>query len=128
MAKFKLGETYTRPEIHQQCGGGLRDYLPHVDGRVVCACVTLELNPAAPAVLLVGTGEDIERYGQVLAQQSEPIPVFIKQDANAWQFWGYHRATGSSKDAQEIALWEERAERDDLKLIIFMEKVRQEPS
>src|SRR4051812_28910981 len=44
--------------------GGLQDYLPHINGRVVAGCFSKDLNPQAPNVILPGTGPEIERRGR----------------------------------------------------------------
>jgi hypothetical protein len=78
-----LGETYTREEIHQKLSGDQQSYLPHVDGRVVCACLRPDSNPEAPRTLLVGEGDEIQHWGRQLTQQNGPIPVFVRADSHA---------------------------------------------
>src|SRR5664279_2072633 len=92
---FTVGTEYTRAEIHEQVGGGVQAYLPTKGGKVVAACVTRELNPRAPQVILCGKGARIEPTGAHLASQSEPVPVFIKHGVNRWEFQGWFRAVAS---------------------------------
>ena len=92
---FNVGTEYTRAEIHEQVGGGVQPYLPTKGGKVVAACVTKELNPRAPRVILCGKGARIEPTGSILAAQSDPVPVFVKRSVNRWKFRGWFRAVAS---------------------------------
>lgn len=56
---LKEGEYYTRQEIHILLGGGIQDYLPHKDGKVLCGCLTKDLNPDVPDVVLIGHDTEI---------------------------------------------------------------------
>ena len=85
---FKLGETYTRAEIHELLGGSIQSFLPTVQGRVVCACLTKKMNPGAPFIILVGSKPRVLQAGLTLAEQSAPIPVFLKEAPNAWMYNG----------------------------------------
>jgi len=91
MNSFARFHPYTRREIADTLGGGVQDYLPHHDGQVVCACLTPELNPEAPNVILAGTGPDIIRWAEVFAKQRDFVPVFLKRATNAWQYVGRYR-------------------------------------
>src|SRR5215207_4240226 len=77
-AMFQEDHCYTRNHIHTQLGGGLQDYLPHKEGRIVCACLRPDTNPDAPDILLVGSGAVIYRWACVFCSQKFPIPTFIK--------------------------------------------------
>ena len=68
---FVRGQTYTRQEIHDQLGGDLQSYLPHVQGEVVCGCFTRRLDPNAPDQVLVGEGPDVVKYARVFAAQGK---------------------------------------------------------
>jgi len=92
---FKTGSDYTRDEIHATLGGSTQSYLPTVGGRVVAVCVTPELNPRAPRVILCGQGPRRVAAGAALAKQTEPLPVFLKRAVNSWQFQGTMRVVAS---------------------------------
>lgn len=79
MPTFQQGESYTRKEIREAVGGGLQDDLPHQDGRVVAACLSPELNPEAPSVVLPGLGPEIQRWAEVFAKQRGAVPTFLKR-------------------------------------------------
>jgi hypothetical protein len=121
---FVEGRNYTRMEIHEARGGGLQDYLPHCDGRVVAVCITPEMNPNAPEVLLVGSSEDVQRYGAILAAQRQALPVFLKVGASEWQYRGDYVVTGSSTAPEEVTRWATASGRADVTRVVFMQRGR----
>jgi hypothetical protein len=86
-----VGKGYTRRQIHEVCGGGVQDYLPHKNGQVACACLSLGYNPNAPHEVLAGYGPGIERWARVFAVQKTYVPVFIKKGVNFWEYVGDYR-------------------------------------
>jgi hypothetical protein len=88
---FEIGHEYTRDEIHAELGGSKVSYLPTMNGRVVAACLTRDLNPRAPHVVICGNGPQISSAGRALASQSHGIPVFLKLAVNRWEFQGLFR-------------------------------------
>jgi hypothetical protein len=119
---FELHHLYTRREIADALGGGVQDYLPHRDGRVVCACLSTELNPDAPNVILAGTGPDIVRWGKAFTQQRYFVPVFMKRATNAWQYVGRYRVAQSTEEPKEISRWEAVSGRkDDIAIVLYLE-------
>jgi hypothetical protein len=60
------------------------------------------MNPRAPAVIYVGRGPRKEKAAASLAAQAEAIPVFEKQESNAWRFIGTFKGTKYSQTATEI--------------------------
>ncbi|MBI3896099.1 MAG: hypothetical protein HY313_09230 [Acidobacteria bacterium] len=119
---FQLGEYYTRADIHNELGGGIQDFLPHVDGRVVCGCFTSDLNPNAPWEILPGNGPDIIHWAEVFRQQGNAIPVFLKREVNRWEYTGMWRAGEIIKNQQEIAEREQRTGRTDISMIVTLIK------
>lgn len=92
---FNVGCEYTRDDIHDRLGGSKQSYLPTTSGRVVAACVKLEMNPQAPKVVLCGRGKVIATAGASLAKQHEPIPIFIKRGVNRWEYQGTFKVTAA---------------------------------
>jgi len=94
---------YTRDQIHDQLGGEKQTYLPMLDGKVVCVCLTKEDNPKAPEVVLVGgEGKTIVKRAEILSNQVNSIPVFMKDCSNSWRCEGYYVADGYKTDAATI--------------------------
>lgn len=85
---FNVGSEYTRDYIHDRLGGSKQSYLPTKSGKVVAACVKLEMNPQAPNVVLCGRGKVIASAAATLARQHESIPIFIKRGINRWEYRG----------------------------------------
>jgi hypothetical protein len=122
MTEFALRRLYSRPEISDAIDGGVQDFLPHRDGKVVCACLSVELNPDAPHVILVGNGPDVSRWGEVFARQREFVPVFIKRAANAWQYVGRFRVEAQSTAADDLSRWESVSNRPGaLTRVLYLE-------
>lgn len=105
------GETYTREQIHQKLGGDQQSYLPHVDGDVVCACLRPKANPDAPRTILVGEGENIERWGRQLTRQDGSIPIFLRERTNSWRYRGKYMVVSSTTDPPVLARHEDAAEK-----------------
>lgn len=115
---FEVGAEYTRNDIYAQCGGSKQAYLPMVAGKVVAICVKTELNPLAPQVILCGKGPQIAATGALLADQSGPVPVFVKRGVNRWEYRGLMRllathtsgprfeslVAGSGRDPEDISM------------------------
>ena len=98
---FVVARTYTRREIHNALGGSMQAYLPTVQQRVVCGCFkpTPRYNPDAPEKVTIGRVED-RAEPRLVAQQTDPIPVFLFRESNAWEYMGRYRCTGLSTDQQ----------------------------
>ena len=111
---FEMHKTYSREEITKIVGGQPRDYLPTRDGRVVCGCFRREpsWNPDAPHKITFGEGDGensrVLRAAEIVASQSDAIPIFIRSASKAWEYVGEYRCTGVSTDpdqcrAEEVA-------------------------
>ena len=95
---------FTREQIAEMHGGGTRGYLPHADGRVVCACLRLDYNPGAPAVILPGDNGDVQHWASVLCQQGGAIPIYVrKEESNVWEYVGKYEVVGCSSLPADIA-------------------------
>jgi hypothetical protein len=118
----KLGCSYTREQINAMVGGGVQSFLPTKNGRVVCGCFLLKLNPDAPAEVLVGVGPQRENTAKVAVLQLTSIPVFLKGDVGEWEYIGRYRAYRYLERAHKLLADEERAKREDVAGILYMRK------
>ena len=100
---FTIGSEYTRDEIHENLGGSKQSYLPTVAGTVVAACLTPELNPRAPNIVLCGRGPVIAAAGAALAKQTQPVPVFVKRGTNRWEFRGRLKVVGAYSSGPQFS-------------------------
>lgn len=121
---FKEDECYSRREIHEKLGGGIQDYLPHINGRVVCGAFRTDTNPKAPEEILVGNGPNIMKYGKILCEQSGSIPVFIKKASNRWEYRGEYSADRWTEDNAVIAEKSEESGRNNITKVICLKKIR----
>jgi hypothetical protein len=103
MPSYSLGNMYSRKQISADLGGGEVDFLPSTEGRVVCGCFTLDHNPAAPNIVIPGTGKGIERTAELFCKQDYPVPIFIKRHPNEWEYVGYYKADHFPTDPAVIA-------------------------
>ena len=110
---FTLGRSYTRAEIHEVVGGGVQEFLPNKAGRVVGACLRIDTNPDAPAVVLPGSGPGIERAAELLVQQRSPVPTFLKRSVGEWEYVGLFVVSAQSTRPDDIAFHSQRAGRTD---------------
>jgi hypothetical protein len=125
MSQFAMNHLYTRQEIAAALCGDEQSYLPHHQGRVVCACLVREFNPDAPAVILPGLGPDIVQWAEVFAGQREFVPVFIKRATHAWQYVGNYHVAQRCQDQDQIARWGEVSNRaGDLSMVLYLERER----
>jgi hypothetical protein len=124
LTRFKVGQSYTRDDIHDALGGSRQSYLPTVNGRVVCGAFTRRLNPEVPNVVLAGKGPTIEHSAEIFAAQSDPVPVFVKQQINAWEYLGNYRVLRLSSDPIVIAERARAAGRQgEVSLVLFLQRV-----
>jgi hypothetical protein len=119
-----LGRTYTRREIHKMFGGPVQEYLPHVNGRVVCGALKPSENPDAPEVILPAFGPMIEHWARVFAAQTDPVPIFLKQRSNAWEFVGLYCVRDLSTEPAVIEEHERRSQRSNISMVLFLERVQ----
>lgn len=120
--KFVKGESYTRSEISKTVGGGVQEYLPHIGGDVVCACLKQSMNPGIPDTVLVGRGVNVEKYARVFAEQENYIPTFIKRAVNDWVYVGNYRVKELSEDLADIERLSREAGRTDVVMILRLER------
>ena len=121
---LKLGRTYTREALSDALGGSQQAYLPRQGAKVLYAAVTRESNPEAPRVILAGDGPEIAESARLFAQQSQAVPVFIKQEVNAWEFVGSYRVRSSSENPTVLEEYRRRSGREDrLTRVLFLEMV-----
>ena len=119
---FQIGTCYSRQEIHEAVGGGIQDYLPHVDRKIVCGCFRKDTNPGAPDVVLPGRGPDIMRWATVFREQKVPVPIFIKQRTSEWQYVGNFLVDHWSNDEQIIADHEPISRKGRVTCVLFLRK------
>lgn len=122
MNNLIIGDTYSRIDINKMLGGNVRDYMPISKDAVVCVCLTMELNPDAPEIILVGKGTSTEKAADKFTEQSWPVPLFIKQRENEWEYMGNYRAVSAENDSEKVAKLGARAGRLDVVSALYLEQ------
>lgn len=117
---FTEGRDYTRDEIHAEIGGSTETYLPHRDGRILCACLDRDLNPDAPDIIIPGTGPMIEKTADMLRRQTGAIPVFIKRETGAWRYVGDFEVEPRRYTPADIEAQKKRSGRTDITRVIWL--------
>ena len=85
---FEIGKEYSREDIHRVTGGSKQAFLPVKNGKVVAARLRPDLNPHAPDVIVCGSSASARAAGRTLAQQSNPIPIFVRTSTDRFRFAG----------------------------------------
>ncbi|WP_321949333.1 hypothetical protein [Paraburkholderia sp. J10-1] len=85
---FEINKNYTREFIHSACGGSKQAFLPARNGKVVAACLRMDLNPQAPDIIICDGSASARAAGRTLAGQRDAIPVFIKMEVDSFRFVG----------------------------------------
>ena len=94
------------------------------DDTVVAACLIIGINPRAPYEIIPANGPLIRRYADKFCRQSEPIDMFVQEADGKWYYRGKFKLAGQSKDANEIKLRAQHANRRNIYKILFLEAVR----
>lgn len=117
---FEMGTTYTRQQIAALTGGGsVHDYLPGKDGKILCACLSQDFDPAAP-VILVGRGPGAQQQAAAFCGQETAVPVFFKKEANQWEYAGKFACDHWSDDTETVGRYEDISGRTQLTRVIFL--------
>ena len=120
---FTIGTTYTRQQIRQGVGGGsIQTYLPTLKGQVLCACLNGPMN-LVPGVICVGNRPRTVKAAEILCQQDNDIPVFVKEAPSRWVYHGRYKVKSWNNDLETLNHYRVKTRRSELTKIIFMEKV-----
>jgi hypothetical protein len=96
--RFEKGAVYTRGQIHEAVGGGARAALPTRGGKVVCACLTHEMNPRAPEEMVIGGKDRAVRLARAFAASGAAVPVFVRTRRGGWEYTGDRRVRSIIED------------------------------
>src|SRR5436309_1708651 len=119
------GHVYGWEQILDETGadGSPPYYLIHQGTHVVAACLTTDLNPDAPTIILAGNGRQIAAYADHFCAQANTIPVLVKTGHREWLCCGEFKLKHQSTDSAEITEHSSRSGRDDIYKILFLEEV-----
>ena len=119
---FEVGMRYTRDEIHNQLGGSKQSYLPTKDGYVTCVCLSKDMNPDAPDIILSGSGPMVQKSANWLVSQNTLLPVFVKESPNNWIYKGEFQVKKYVADKAEIKKNYRLAGRTNVQMVIELEE------
>lgn len=117
-------QTYTWRQILKETGADGKPpyYLLHSARQIVASCLTPDLNPDAPAVILAGDTPQRREYADLFCEQSGTIPVCVKS-ADRWLCCGQFKLQRASTAPAELQDHSARAKRTDVYKILFLEEV-----
>ena len=119
---------YRAVDIHNVVGGQQQYYLSTRDGLVVAAKLRRGLNPDAPEAVLVGQGPKIYENARMAAEQREPFPVFVAEDAEpGFVYIGLFVGAGMTEDPAVLGYFGRRSGRTDLRAACFLESAGRLP-
>ena len=98
-------------------------YLGEKSGRIVCACLRADKNPCAPWKILVGKMPQHIRKAELFAQEPSPIPVFIRQAENQWEYWGQYRFERCEKDLEKFRPELPANRLEDTSMVLYLSEV-----
>ena len=120
-----MGGFYAWHQIESLVGHSPHGYLTEVEGRIVCGCFKLDLNPDAPDIVLPGTRQDwIEKSMTFRTQSAEDptgaAPIFIKGEGLPWEYVGRYRVEAITRNLAEIRIHQARTSQNDIGLVMFL--------
>ena len=118
------GDFYEWRELPGLLGFAPRGYLTEDErrGEILCGCFKLDHNPDAPDILLAGDKADVVQKARLFARQKQFIPIFVKATDTEWEYCGKYRVETFTSNKAEIAIQGERSERDEIAVVLFLEK------
>lgn len=100
---FEINKVYSRNDIHVAVGGNKESFLPAYRGKIVAACLRPDLNPKAPEYIVCNSGAAARAAGNTLSRQTDPVPVFIRQETDRYRFVGHFAVQESYTSAVDWA-------------------------
>lgn len=107
-------------ELAAKLAGG-DSYIRTKHGVVRGLAVKPTMNPEAPEVIVVGIGPRVVANAELLAEQMGPVPVYLKQETNAWKFLGRYRVRRFARDTETIERHRGHRSPDKVTGILFLD-------
>lgn len=124
---FEKGSVYTRGQIHEAVGGSARAALPTRGGKVVCACLTREKNPRAPAEMAIGGKDRAVRLARAFAVSGAAVPVFVRTRRGGWEYTGDRRVRAVIEDPGALLALVAEGAPPDISVALQLEDVAGKP-
>jgi hypothetical protein len=87
----------------------------------VCCCVSLEDNPDAPEIVLVGESTDVYQRAVDLCEQGGTFPVFVKDKEQRRTYVGDYQVAYWSESPKIVAQQRRLSGRENIERVLFLE-------
>lgn len=111
----------TTKELAAKTAGG-DDYIRAKGEIVKGLALNPDLNPNAPATVVVGKGKRIEARAKLYLKSAITVPTYIKRDINAWELVGSYRAVQYLTDDATIERHRGNRPGEKVAGILFLER------
>ena len=118
---MKIGEIYTAKEVAEKTAGG-DSYIRTRNNVVRGLAITLDKNPQAPNIIIVGDGINIKKNAELLKGTLTPVKTFVKHETNKWEYVGRYKAIKYSKSKDVIEEFRKHRPANRVTGILFLEK------
>ena len=98
-------------------------FLRTKNGDIKGLAINARDNPDAPEVLIVGLGPNKVANAERLLAHDKAVPLYLKQDVNAWSYRGEFRATAFLRDPPVIERHRRHRAVNEVAGILFLERV-----
>lgn len=109
----------TTDELAQELSGG-DSYIRTKNNVVKGLAITVEKNPEAPEIIVVGTGVRIMENARLFLEQQKYVPVYVKQAVNSWKYLGTYKADSYSQDPDVIEKHRKHRSVESISGIMFL--------
>jgi hypothetical protein len=116
-----IGKFYTTDDVADKTAGG-DSYIRTKSNVVRGLAVTIDKNPEAPNIIIVGDGVTIKKNADLLRNTLYPVKTFIKYETNKWEYVGRYKVKKYSKSKEVIEKYREHREAKRVTGILFLEK------
>lgn len=106
--QFTLNQGYEFQAIRAQLGGDKSppNFAIHRQQNILALCLGLHWNPRAeqnPAEVWVGNKPELLPWGNILAETTHPLPVFVRrQPGGPWFYTGTFQVSSHTNDPEAI--------------------------
>ena len=118
---MEVKKYYTAKEVAAKTAGG-DSYIRTRNNVVRGLAVTLDLNPEAPDIIIVGVGTRIKANAELFNETLTPVKIFIKRETDKWEYVGKYKVKHFSKSATDIEKYRKHRLSSDVSGILFLEK------
>lgn len=122
LAEAMRMKTIDTQELASRLAGG-DCYIRTKNGEVKGLAVTVRRNPEAPEVIIVGNKPNVRARAERFTESGKAVPLYIKQDVNAWAYRGEYRAKAFARDLATINAYCQHRSAESIAGILFLEEV-----